>query len=251
MEVDSSNASTRWRKRLRDLPSPRAGFALAAVAALAVGFLATTAGSREPKLYSWTDDEGVIRYTPHRRRVPSSRRSTAKVVQSQPELPDVAAEPPQLISLPPERDPKPSLPSEPEAAAVAHRDPESVARAAVVEPEVVAHAAVPDPEPEVTAMGEQRFAIQLRSVPLAAGPTPLPLLAASEFRLYRTTVEVEGEVWERLRLGFFDDAKAARRQLAQLGRSFAGAWIVRVSPSEWMLASRTTTGPSDSKLPPS
>jgi hypothetical protein len=381
---------------------------MAAVAALAVGFLATSAGSGEVQLYSWTDAEGVIRYTPHRNRVPSSWRSTAEVVQRRPELPDVAAEPPQLISRTPVRDPErasePALPPESEAAAVNPRDsapvhepirapapdPEPIARTAVAEPRVVAQAAVPAPEPDapawavqlsaspievapdpvpavalpegtalyrvpaqvdgaawqrlrlgffdssdaahaaareldasfpgawvarvgatertamtalvtlppvavappdlaprapapdpvakgpalslarveaatpatpsprpiavlpgVAALGERRFAIQLRSVPLAAGPTPLPLLETAEFRLYRTTVEVEGEVWERLRLGFFDDEKAARRKLAQLGRSFAGAWIVRVSPSEWMLASRTMTGPSDSELPPS
>ncbi len=387
MTVNSSKVSARLRKRLRGFPRARAGIAWAVVAALAVGFPTTSAGSDEPKLYSWTDDEGVIRYTPHRDRVPSSRRSTVQVVQHEPELPDVASEPPQLISQTPVR--------------VRAPDPEPVAPATVVEPEVVAQATIPVPEslvpvapeplapawvvqlsaspvgaspdpvpavvlpegtalyrvpaqvggadwqrlrlgffdsssaaqaaarqleasfpgawvarvgpaertsmaaiarlpdvaaappsltppaqvasapaqvasapapslavvaaatpatpsprplvvlPDVGATGERRFAIQLRSVPLAAGPTPLPLLAASEFRLYRTTVEVDGQVWERLRLGFFDDEKAARHELSQLGRSFSGAWIVSVSPSERMLASRTTTGPSDSELPPS
>jgi cell division septation protein DedD len=349
------------------------GLALAATCALTLLAWTAQAGSDDSVLYRWTDRDGVVRYSPHRDRVPASHRSSAERVQLEPEP---VAEP--VVHHEPAPAPRPEPVEPPAPEPVVHHEPAPAPRPEPVEPPapepVVHHEPAPAPRPEpvnepvatqapapthaiaetngtmwavqisavpasskaeispvslpdgtrlyraplikdgtswervrvgffaskaeakaaanhldeqfpgawVTRVGyeeqtaanlpsvdappivireplpepvarehmEPRYAIQLRAVPLADGPTPLPLLELQGFRLYRSTVELDGEVWERLRLGFFASRTAAHEQLRQLGRSFPGAWIVRVSPSERILA-HTASMPRSTDLPTS
>ncbi|MGI9589816.1 MAG: SPOR domain-containing protein [Myxococcota bacterium] len=326
------------------------GLALAAACLITPFGMTAQAGSDDSALYRWTDGDGVVRYSPHRNRVPVSQRSSMErveietLVAAEPEpvaelvhhepAPTPTPEPvetptPELVSEPvahhePAPTPQPSptvgsasrhpdanvwavqisavpastdvelptlsLPdgtrlyrapllkdgtswervrvgffaSEAEALAAATRldaefpgawvaQVDSDERLAASLPSVDAAPLVirdPLPEPVARKHVEARYAIQLRAVPLADGPTPLPLLELQGFRLYRSTVQLDGEVWERLRLGFFTNRAAAQDKLGQLGLNFPGAWVVRVSPSERVLA-RTASMPRSTELPTS
>ena len=50
--------------------------------------------------------------------------------------------------------------------------------------------------------------------------------------LYVSDIELDGQVWHRLRLGFFPSEQAASEALAQLGGQFPKAWIGRAAPVE-------------------
>ena len=77
------------------------------------------------------------------------------------------------------------------------------------------------------------YAIQLDAWLLDEGLRALTRLElVDRHRLYRTTVAVDGAVWERLRLGFFPKLEDARAVLGALARSFPDAWIARVEPDE-------------------
>ena len=85
------------------------------------------------------------------------------------------------------------------------------------------------------------YAIQLDAWPLDEGLRVLTRLELLDrHRLYRTTVDVNGAVWERLRLGFFPSLEDARVVLRKIERSFPGAFIARVEPDERIAFAETT-----------
>ena len=65
--------------------------------------------------------------------------------------------------------------------------------------------------------------------------------------LYVSDIELDGQVWHRLRLGFFPSEEAARQALAQLGDQFPKAWIGRAASVE---IEQARARPIDPDAPP-
>jgi len=98
--------------------------------------------------------------------------------------------------------------------------------------------APPDPAPRYV------YVIQLQATPQSAASPPLPRLDLPDgFRLFRTTFEKDGRVWERVRVGFFPTLAAAQAMRARLEPSFPGAWINRVPGARPITSSRMATPP--------
>ena len=92
--------------------------------------------------------------------------------------------------------------------------------------------------------GPHLYAIQLRATSLSAWLRPLQrsgLLASR--RLYRRRAELDGRVWERLRLGFYATHGEARAALTQLQATFPGAWVDRIDAAERSAAARAEIRP--------
>jgi hypothetical protein len=68
-------------------------------------------------------------------------------------------------------------------------------------------------------------------------------------RLYGTRVEVDGRVWQRLRLGFFPSLTAARSVQSRLEPSFPDAWIVPVSEAERQALETTALAQANEQAP--
>lgn len=103
------------------------------------------------------------------------------------------------------------------------------------------------------------YAIQLH---VALEGEPLPEIPDLEIirrsRLYATTFLRDGEIWRRLRLGFFPTRSEARAARAELEPYFPDAWIATVGPGEHVASaaalvtkplSRAEEVPSPSGLP--
>jgi hypothetical protein len=56
-------------------------------------------------------------------------------------------------------------------------------------------------------------------------------------RLYVTRFENNGEIWRRLRLGFFQSKETAQLALADLWSTYPNAWVTRIEPKELAEAS--------------
>ena len=88
-------------------------------------------------------------------------------------------------------------------------------------------------EPAAVVSPALTYAINLRSTRTA--PTPDSLPDAQRFaplEVYTTQTVRDGKRWHRLRVGFFDDERAARSRLALLREDFPGAWLAQVSAAE-------------------
>lgn len=155
-----------------------------------------------PALYQWSDDRGVVRYTAHLERVPRSALAGAIRIQRDPASGEVV-----------------SLRLGPEPRIAGDRPP------------------VPAGSPGRAVESPGTWAIQLEATPLSPWVRVLEqqqLLAGR--RLYRTTLEADGRVWQRLRLGFFPTLAAARAAAARLRPDFPGAWVDGVEPRELALS---------------
>ncbi|MDJ0852710.1 MAG: hypothetical protein QNK04_30440 [Myxococcota bacterium] len=182
------------------------------------------------ELYQWTDDEGVVRYTAHRERLPRAALSRAVRIRRDPATgvvstqplgagPLVAAQPdPSLLEVAAARQPESSLPDV--AAAPPGREP-------AAQPAATAASSPP------ASVARESWAIQLDVRPVSPWLRPLDALGLLEgHRLYRVTRQVEGQAWQRLRLGFFATPGEAQSALARVERHFPGAWIDRVDAAE-------------------
>jgi tetratricopeptide (TPR) repeat protein len=77
------------------------------------------------------------------------------------------------------------------------------------------------------------YAINLQSSVDKFSASKLPRLDVFEdYRLYTTRFKHKGRIWNRLRLGFFPDRKAAEKVIALVKGAFPKAWITRVSRTE-------------------
>lgn len=93
---------------------------------------------------------------------------------------------------------------------------------------------------------QDRYAINLQSTLAADAIEHVPVLDAfRDKRLYTTPFVKEGKVFHRVRLGFFTDRAAASDVLRELSAQFPGAWLARVSDSEYDLALIHTTPEAD------
>jgi hypothetical protein len=203
--------------------------------------LAVSHADEPLRIFEWTDEQGVVRYTPHLDRIPHGLLTTVVVMERGEDVrafayigsvdgqPVLRSEPPvdgsarKVVVMG-------SAPLEVEAAPL---DPESPAASSAAAAEG-SPAPTVGPEP-----GEDRCGVA-RIVERTRWLSPLERLELlQEHRLYGTRVEVDGRVWQRLRLGFFPSLTVARSVQSRLEPSFPGAWIVPVSEAERQ-ASETT-----------
>jgi cell division septation protein DedD len=85
------------------------------------------------------------------------------------------------------------------------------------------------------------YVIQLLASVKTATPAPLPRVDLPEgLRLFRTSFEKNGLVWERTRVGFFPTREAAEALRTRLEARFPGAWIARVPAAERVAAAPAT-----------
>lgn len=189
--------------------------------AAVVGFSLAAAAAPERALYGWTDADGVVRYTPDPTRIPGSALARTLVIRRDPDSGQVmvarwgepAVASPAAPTGPPQGEPAHSL-------------------AEVASPETRAPAP-PAPAPSTPVREAARYAIQLEAWSISHWAGPVEDLGLLEGRrLYRTTVEVDGRPWERIRLGFFSSPLEARAALESLAPHFPGAWIDRVGEAE-------------------
>jgi len=230
---------------------PRRGLRVCVAAVLGAALVAAgdpVAGSRT--LYQWTDAGGIVRYTPDLGRVPSSRRHTVIPIAPQAsrfadggaEAP--AADPALSLSTPPS--PPTALPARvPQRVPVA-AEPTPAPTTRADEAVLAAEAAPPPPRSlrprarrsESTATGTV-YAVQLRATPAAEPPGELPEVALGDGEhLYRTAVQIAGQDWQRLRIGYFPILGAAQAARERLAHQFPGAWVVRVPAAERAAARR-------------
>jgi hypothetical protein len=81
--------------------------------------------------------------------------------------------------------------------------------------------------------GAGAWALQLAALPLDEGLRSLTRLELlPRHRLYRSTLEEDGETWERLRLGFFDTHAEAERVLHELAPGYPDARVAAVGAPE-------------------
>jgi hypothetical protein len=77
------------------------------------------------------------------------------------------------------------------------------------------------------------FAINLESTLLPTDPSSAVVRSGFEgLRLYVTRFEKDGQIWHRLRMGFFRSEENARRALAALHSEYPEAWIARTTAKE-------------------
>ncbi|MDX8411840.1 MAG: SH3 domain-containing protein, partial [Mariprofundaceae bacterium] len=65
------------------------------------------------------------------------------------------------------------------------------------------------------------------------------LKESGAYRLYTTSIELDGKLWHRLRLGFFPDKKEASAALNKLKKNFPQAWIAKASKKERVNSAQT------------
>lgn len=191
------------------------------LAGVATALVAVSVGAEVPAtLYQWTDTDGVVRYTAHLERVPRASLGRTLVIRG-------GADGAGALASRWGEDPGPA--TSPVAG-------ETAQASAVAEPAPATRAGVasappfaPLPQPE----NADTYAIQLESQSLSDWVRPLDRLRLLEGRrLYRTTVEVDGQQWERLRLGFFATLERARAAQARVAPHFPDAWIDRAGIAE-------------------
>jgi hypothetical protein len=214
--------------------SRRCAIALAIAACVTLAVASSRAGD-VTSLYQWTDDDGVIRYTPDRAHIPLSQRGSALRVEPTPSSSGATADAP----VTPEREaPLPSPPAP--APEVAPRD-------------TLAAPPTPAPQPTATARSDPAgarpddaaYAIQLSAMPVSHGVPPLPLIGLpNTVRLYQTRAERNGESWTQTRVGPFPTMASARPLLERLQPSFPGARIIPVSAAETRIAAATPAPPT-------
>lgn len=114
--------------------------------------------------------------------------------------------------------------------------------------------------PAAAAVGEvdlsHPYVINLLSSVTPIRPASLPVLESFRGRrLYTTQFEKDGKRWNRLRLGFFPTADAARNALGAVKASYPGAWIAKASAAERQASGATAvrlavSAPRPSSPPP-
>jgi hypothetical protein len=240
--------------RRSNRPTPLT-WGLALLGGLLLPALAVGHADEPLRIFEWTDEQGVVRYTPHLDRIPHKLLTTVIVMERGEDVrafayigsvdgqPVLRSEPPMdgpvrkvvvMGPAPLEARVAPlEVDAEPFEVEAAPLDPESPA-ASPAPPVGGAPAPTGGPGPGEDRCSAARIAERARWLsPLER----LELLQAH--RLYGTRVEVDGHVWQRLRLGFFPSLTAARSVQSRLEPSFPGAWIVPVSEAERQ-ASETT-----------
>jgi hypothetical protein len=213
--------------------------------------LASTASSAEAApLYQWIDATGAVRYTPELARIPLAALPEALVLRRDPSSGAIVAfrwgesQPLARAAAPPETTVSAPSRERAELEFTAARRTESAASSRVGER--VLPTPLDEPPEKLVAgdSGPPLYAIQLRATSLSAWLQPLQrsgLLAGH--RLYRTRAEVEGQTWERLRLGFYATPVEARAALTRLQTSFPGAWVDRIDAAERGIAARAEIRP--------
>jgi hypothetical protein len=209
--------------------------ALAIAACVTLAAASSRAGGAT-SLYQWTDEDGVIRYTPDRAHIPASRRGSAVHIEPTPSFSDAIAD----AQVPAAREaPRPSPPAP--GSTIGRRDTVSAPPQPAPRPAATARPAPetpPDPAPRYV------YVIQLRATRQSAVSPPLPRLDLPDgYRLFRTTFEKDGRVWERVRVGFFATLADARAMRSRLEPRFPGAWIDRVRGAQRIASSGMAAPP--------
>jgi len=212
------------RHPLPDRPRRHARSCAIAFAIAIAGCVTLAAASPRPgsaaSLYQWTDEDGVIRYTPERARIPASQRGSAIRIEPTPSFSDAIAD----AQVPPA--PESPRPSPPAPAS-------TIDRRSTVSTPSPRPAATGRPAPAPASPEDVAYAIQVDATPVSQGVPPLPLIGLpSPVRLYQTRAERDGESWTQTRVGPFPTLASARSMLARLEPSFPGAWIVPVPAAE-------------------
>ena len=185
-------------------------------------------------LYQWTDEDGVIRYTPSRARIPVSQRGSAVRIEPTSSFSDAI---PDTQVIPAREAPPPSPPAP--GSTIGRPDAMSTPPQPAPRPAETAR-----PEPAPARPEDVAYAIQLGAMPVSQGTPPLPLIGfPNTMRLYQTRTQHNGESWTRTRVGPFPTMASARSMLARLELSFPGAWIVAVSAAESRFAAVTPAPP--------
>jgi hypothetical protein len=79
------------------------------------------------------------------------------------------------------------------------------------------------------------FAINLESTLQPTDPSAVMTHRGFEsHRLYVTRFEKDGQIWHRLRLGFFPSEKTAQQALAKMRLVYPDAWVTHIPPEEVM-----------------
>lgn len=82
------------------------------------------------------------------------------------------------------------------------------------------------------------YIVNLSSTRDAVDPATVESIEfAANRKLYVSEIKVDGNIWYRLRLGFFESEQAAQTQLAALAAQFPRSWVGRAEPEEVALAS--------------
>ncbi len=207
-----------------------------AIAASVTLAAASTRAGGASSLYEWTDEDGVIRYTPDQARIPASQRRPAVRIEPTPSFSDAIAD----AQAPPAREAPQPVPPAPGSTisrrASVSAPPQPAPRpAATARPDLETP---PDPAPRYV------YVVQLRATLQSEASPPLPPLDLPDgYRLIRTTFEKDGQVWERVRVGFFPTLAKARAMRSRLEPRFPGAWISRVPGATRIASSGMTASP--------
>lgn len=95
------------------------------------------------------------------------------------------------------------------------------------------------------------YVINLFSSVTPIDPATLSMIDAFRGRrLYTTQFDKDGKRWNRLRLGFFPTASAARDALGQIKASYPGAWIAKASAAERRASAATAIATPQRAAPP-
>jgi SPOR domain len=65
------------------------------------------------------------------------------------------------------------------------------------------------------------------------------------YSLYTTQSKVNGQIWYRLRLGFFPSQQAANEALKEIKAKYPQAWVTKVPQSDRIAAKKATTQPTE------
>ena len=110
--------------------------------------------------------------------------------------------------------------------------------AATPAPPPPAPEAPPDPAPLYV------YVIQLSAALQSSVSPPLPRLDLPDgYRVFRTSFEKDGRVWERVRVGFFPTRAEAQAMRARLESRFPGAWIDRIPSAQSSAPARMAAPP--------
>jgi cell division septation protein DedD len=210
-------------------------FAIAACVTLAA---ASSRAGDVTSLYQWTDEDGVIRYTPDRAHIPLPQRGSAVRIEPTPSFSDSTAD----AQVTPAHE-APSPPAPAPDSTIGRRETVSATPQPALQPAPrPAVTARPDPAP--ARPEDAAYAIQLGALPVSQGVPPLPPIGLpNTVRLYQTRTQRNGESWTRTRVGPFPTMASARQMLERLEPSFPGAWIVSVSAAETRIAAATSASP--------
>jgi tetratricopeptide (TPR) repeat protein len=90
-----------------------------------------------------------------------------------------------------------------------------------------------------------QFAINLITSPIPIDPATVPGIEnLMEYRIYTVSLEKDGIVYHRLRVGFFPTYTAAKDVLSTLKKRFPNAWVTRVSRKERKRAAKAKIIPA-------